>query len=33
VEGEKVFEKIKNHRGTVFMVKRLSDVSRNIAPR
>jgi hypothetical protein len=27
VDGEKVFESIKNHRGTVFMVKRLSDVS------
>jgi hypothetical protein len=27
VDGEKVFECIKNHRGTVFMVKRLSDVS------
>ena len=26
VEGEKVFETIKNHRGTAFMTKQLSEV-------
>ena len=26
VDGELIFEKIKNHRGTVFMLKRLSEV-------
>ncbi|XP_023320089.1 dopamine N-acetyltransferase [Eurytemora carolleeae] len=27
VDGELIFEKIKNHRGTVFMLKRLSEVT------
>ena len=26
VDGEKVFEKIRNHRGTAFMIKHLSEV-------